>query len=47
MATVGGKYNYLVKNSNIQIFRNSAWKSMCECYDGDLIKNETEDPPRS
>ena len=47
MATVGGTYHNLVNKFKYTNIGNAAWKSMCECYDGDEIINVTEDLPRS
>ena len=47
MATVGGTYHDMVKRFKYTNVGNATWKSMCECYDGDEIINETEDLPRS
>ena len=45
VATVGGTYHILGKRFKYTNVGNADWKSMCECYDVDVIKNETEDPP--
>ena len=46
VATMGGTYHNLVKIFKYTHFGNAAWKSMYECYDVDVIKNDTEDPPK-
>ena len=46
VANVGGTYHILGKRFKYTNVGNADWKSMCECYDVDVIKNETEDPPR-
>ena len=44
VATMGGTYHNIVRKFKDTNVGNEAWKSMCECYDGDVIKNETKDP---
>ena len=47
MATVVVTYHNLVNKFKYTNIGNAAWKSMCECYDGDVMINVTEYPPKS
>jgi hypothetical protein len=47
VATVDGTAHHLVKKHEGQKDGNAAWKSLCEWFDGDIIKNETSETIRS
>jgi hypothetical protein len=47
VATVDGTAHHLVKQYEGTKDGNAAWVSLCEWYDGDIIKNETSETLRS